>query len=738
MAIAIEVTNKALNQALEYGIGEMEKKSQDEASKLLADKLNRVSAKDLREFNSLKDLNPDQALLRAEQMVNNWMSEKDLMSLPAPQRAEARSIISSWMARTAIAKLAENQSANDIIQKNISADLDSTTKELFALGKSLNTFAKETRSNLQKIVETQEGISKELNQISGDLSKQTQKIEKVADDVDFLKNFAFSRMSAREQLSYLKNQIPPETGKKEWDKRISLLERKIEFEEGYKEYFNGAQNLVTIGKNLGVNGATLQSIQDGLEKLDRLKSGVESIMQNNYLAGIASLSGLFGGGGESAEAARHRAIIARLDRVIENQKLISEQIQVSFKIQVEMLNTLSNQLRQSTEVLYLKMDKVHNDVLGNRVLLANIVHRGLKSCEFVSDQIRDKGLQKAFFAPSNFKRHLSECSLEYDNLFGRKDFATYFALGVYKEARSKEVFEAEESIYADSLTYISGKFKDNYSLNSSLGNPSENAYGLIQKNNALKADLSKRISYGELSEETENLRTRFFSPGVIKNVQRMIAIFPAINIWNARTADNFSTPSDFLNLKEEAGKDDIALLDSALKLVNLSIQQENVLAGDMILPLMYEDFAEIQNEDNKCLGSVQVHARCLLQQNKLLFRNFLVFSLYKEFHDQRFSVATYRQQLRIPGDIKGLKALLKNNWNISWNAEKGIYEAKVAGQPFPMPSYDEVVEAKLSITEVLPSLLRAREDLIHLKTEMRINSTLKSDEKATIHRLFIR
>ncbi|WII73881.1 hypothetical protein QJS83_08320 [Bdellovibrio sp. 22V] len=738
-AIAIEVTNKALNQALEYGIGEMEKKAQEEASKVLVEKLRSLSAKELKEFNALKHLSPDQALVKAESMVNNWISEKDLNTLPTAERAEARSIISSWTARTAIAKLAEHQSAFEIMQKDLSSDLNSAKTELLALGKSLKIFAVETRSTLRKIIKSQDVISQGLNQINSAVNKQSHKIEEVADDVVFLKTFAFSRMTAREQLAYLKKQNPNTNERGEWDKKIALLEEKINFEESYQSYFNGVQNLVTIAKNLGVNGKTVQDIADGIEKINAIKSGIESIVNQNYLSGIATLSGLLGGG-DNAEAAKHRAIIARLDRVIDNQKLLSEQVQISFKIQTEMLSKLSAQIRESTEVLYLKMDKIHNDVLGNRVVLSNLMQKGLKSCEFVSTQMQEKGLQKAFLSTSNFKRHLADCSMEYDNLFRQKDYDTYFSTALYKTTLTKEIVEAEEALYADSIGYILERFKfaDGYAPSILLKNPSENAFGLIKKITAEASNGLGIKTINEAQSEIEQLKHQIFTPAVLKNVQKMISILPAINIWNSRSAESFASSADLLNLKENAGFEDIALIDSALELINISLQQESLRSGDMLLPLMYEEFPQIQNEEQKCYGGSKIYARCLLQQNALLFKNFITFALYKEFYDQRFSLASYKQQLRIPNDVKGLKVLFKNNWNIQWNSTKKVYEAKVAGQTIQMPSAEEATEAKLIYSDSMSALLQLRDDLIHIKAEMNMNAVMKKNEASTIYRLFIR
>ncbi len=736
-AIAIEITNKALNQALEYGIGELERKSQEEASKILADRLKKISAQEVNEFEALKGLKPEQALVRAEKMVNGWIAEKDLSDLPQGERAEARAQISTWVARTALAKLAENQSANDIIHKGFAADIQSAQKNLLALNKTLKQFAKETSQSLEKILSSQESIAQDLLTLSDRTNQQSKKMETIAEDLDFLKTFAFSRMTAREQLSFLKNRPPKGLAQEAWNQKVSLIEKKIEFEENYQRYFNGAKNLITIASNLGVNSETVQSITEGVEKIDRLKSGVESITQGSYLAGIATLSGLLGGR-ENAEAAKHRAIIARLDRVLENQTLLSEQIQTSFKIQVEALNQLSNQLRQSTEVLYLKMDKIHNDVLGNRALLANLVSQGLKSCELVSDQIKDQGFEKAFFTPSNFKNHLSSCSIEYDKIFGTKerDFSPYFSFAAYKSPISKEVFEAEEGLLADSLDYLSVKFRGGFLPSLSLKNPSENAFGLIQKSQVLSKNNSYRATYSELSTEFNTIKTRYFSPGIVKNVQRMIAIFPAINIWTSRTDDNLFSPKDLLRLRPQAGKSDIALIDSALDLVNVAIQQETLLSGDILLSLLREDIQEVQNEKIICEERVRMHPRCLLKQNSLLFRNFINFNIYKDFFDRRFSLASYKQALANPDDLRGLKALLSDYWNITWNKEKALYEGKIAGLTFEMPRYEDVVESQLSYSETLPYLLRTREDLVDLKTEMNMNTSLSKEDRSTIYRLF--
>ncbi|NUN06885.1 MAG: hypothetical protein HUU57_14125 [Bdellovibrio sp.] len=735
VAITIEITNKLLNKSLEFGISEMEKRSQEEASKLLAENLRKVSAKEAQEFNSLKNLPPEEALIKAEKMVDRWFPEDRMQSIPAESRAEGRSIMAHWVARAAIAKLAEYQSAQNIVNNTLSGDIAGAQKELYALGKTLKVFAYETRITLQKISDSQEMIAAGLSDMSMDVKKNGQKIEKVADDVNFLKEFAFSRMTANEQLEFLKKQMGKGPVSDEMSKKISILEHKVNFEDNYKKYFDGAKNLVLIAKNLGVASETVSTLMDGLTKVDKLKTGIEAITEGRYLAGIASISGLFGGGG-NPEAARHQEIIARLDRILENQKLISEQIQTSFKIQVEMLTQLSNQLRHSTELLYTKMDKVHNDVLGNRFILAGIIQKGLISCESASLFLRDNNA-KDVIKNANFRQHLTDCSLEYDRVFKRRDFATYFSSGVYKTASVKELFEADEMLFLDAIRLVRNEFDKGYVPSKSLKNPVENMFGLIQKMDEFDKT-SEHASINGYVEDMGSISTRFFAPGVTKTLQKMLHLYPVLALWNSRISDHTQDSLNIKNIRDNAGAENVDTLNAALELVNISIQQENLMSGDLLLPIMYKKFVQIQTENTKCDSDPKAFARCLLQKNDVLRKNFIVFGLYKEFYDQKISLSSYRQGLRIPNDPNSLKRLLKNNWEINWNAEKKIYEIKVAGIVSPLPSADELTEGKIVHSNSLPLLLQTREELVHLIAETSINKNIASEQKNIIHSLFVK
>lgn len=727
-AMAIELVNKGLTDTLEYGISEFEKKSHSEAAKILADRLRRSSAKDLKEFNSLKGLPPAEALVKAERLANSWFLEKDFSNIPAEQRAEARAITSSWVARTALAKLAEHISASEIIQTNLSSDIEQSKTELFKLGKTLKVFAINTQKSLESIAQAQQSITRQIESLTMESQLQGSKLQEMSDDISFIKEFAFSRMTAREQLNAFKREAMKAEMTAEIRSKIALLEDKVAFEEGYKSYYQGAQNLLTIASNLGVNAGTLKGIAEGIEKVDRLKNGIENIVQGQYLAGVASLSGLFGG--RSAEDAKHKEILQKLNLVLENQKIISDQIAQSFELQMEALGKLSNQIRLSTELLYSKMDKVHSDVLTNRIILNQILSSNLKSCKVAAENIQKRTLLSSF-SNLTFKRHLESCAMEYDKIFGLKEFTPYFSLNSYNSPLVKDFVEQDEANYFDVYSYLYSKFRSNYNLTAALFNPSENAFGLIQKTRVLRSMGAPYIS--DLSNQFKTLQVRLYAPAVIQNVQRMISLLPALNILHASKTETISLTTIAAS-KDKMGQEELELVNSALELVNLSLAQESLMAGEGSLESLYEDFDQLQEEKE----SGPNPAKEMVSKNKIIFKNFIAYSIYREFLDQKLSLLTYKQQLQTAKDVKGFSSLFKKKWNITWDNAKSKYFISVAGVTMAMPSYEEVVQSKLEFSDSVPLLLQTREDLLQLKTEMEMSENLNSADIKVLHQILLR
>jgi hypothetical protein len=89
------------------------------------------------------------------------------------------------------------------------------------------------------------------------------------------------------------------------------------------------------------------------------------------------------------------------------------------------------------------------------------------------------------------------------------------------------------------------------------------------------------------------------------------------------------------------------LLKNALYLTQSSIAQEALLAGEPILNLLYKDKTELFKYDNPCTDANLNNGNlsCALYSNRLLMKNFLLYSVYTSSNSARYTLAYQTEQL---------------------------------------------------------------------------------------------
>jgi hypothetical protein len=228
----------------------------------------------------------------------------------------------------------------------------------------------------------------------------------------------------------------------------------------------------------------------------------------------------------------------------------------------------------------------------------------------------------------------------------------------------------------------------------------------------------------------------------------LIQVSPTVNLYEQFKTPNEemgSNPLDVLNsMMQPKGTLYLKWLGNLMQLVNTNISQQVMLSGISLANTPVAQILATNKLDPSKVDCRQLDETsflyCALDRNSDLLHNVLTYSLYNDLRNRTLPSVGYTYVTSLPhstdAELDAMITALKNSLSSPWPLTKGTLPdgtpwifTQLANKPVPIPTGQELSQGIIQYRPELKYLLAARENLIDLMTEMRLNEVSDEDVK---------
>ena len=199
-------------------------------------------------------------------------------------------------------------------QADIQTEVDQSKQNLTGLANAFVQYRNENQAQMEEIT----SIQNEINEKMQGLAKQGQLNQ---DNLEFIKEFMFGKMSPEEQLTSIQigmlDTTLTVTQKADKEKQLELVIKRQELNTAIVGFMDNSGKLISIAQRLNVAPDVVKTLRDAHRVGMAGYSAFNSIMSGNYLAAASSVLDAFGIGGPSPEESRHAEIMSALQEIQE-------------------------------------------------------------------------------------------------------------------------------------------------------------------------------------------------------------------------------------------------------------------------------------------------------------------------------------------------------------------------------------------------------------------------------------
>ncbi|MBT7736249.1 hypothetical protein HN709_01040, partial [Candidatus Peregrinibacteria bacterium] len=432
-------------------------------------------------------------------------------------------------------------------------------------------------------------------------------------------------------------------------KRLDALAAKQDLKNSVNSYLNKAQHITTILSNTGFDSKTVAKANELINLGNVAMSAFTAYSSGNVLGAVSVVSSLFGGKGKADPAAqRHRQIMNKLtviegkiDTVIDLQ---IETIKNQYKTLVR-LDEISLKIDELHAAEMEKIDELKSETLFNRLTNVSLANRQLGVLETFSIPFKElKQDDDQFLSYSALERFYKRRGHRFENNVEILDSLLNVFSPVLDPSLDLAVYESEGEDEATGINLITDLIKgykniigylEGYGFLETLINeyswaPMIDVYELDKR-----VSTEKLIVHGELGQRT----TLYVSSFLINTnlLHRTFQVLEEIHIFFPLQNKNTSAWSDLLALEDLVSSQyhevtGLTHFKDLLTLVNIALIQQNLLAGDKLLDLIYRRLFvdKVDHESTEYLDIVGV-----LNSNKLLKANFSKYFIKRQLEKER-------------------------------------------------------------------------------------------------------
>jgi hypothetical protein len=498
-------------------------------------------------------------------------------------------------------------------------EIDQNQKDISGLAQTFSKFADQMTSQVATLRQQQSDLKDSLVDLQANVTADHDKLGTVT-------TFLYAKMSPAERKAaidagLLDGTLPPD--------QIAVLKKENDLEvksqalqATAKEYLDGANNIVAIARNLGVSDSIVKPAQEVVQAGQDVMGAMTAFASGNYLAGIASITSVFGIGGPDVNEIRFEQILNRLGIIDKKLDILGEKVDAVLRGEQQILDlqkqtykaivAVSQQIADSHDQEMKELSTIEGRIATLNNTLLYIATNNFSSCTTlvtpndINQPIIDT---KTKLYPSEARLHqlyvdsstsFSDCfqhfayTLRYQPAQNRWVFdPTFFSLTSYRTtgllpqeqvSKADQVEAFVEHTYANALNLLSQAPLDALSKPErveSLFIPLNSVDALDSK---LKSTLQVTNAKGFNSDQLLDLVSVPLSvPAVLAHARAAINIhayylfLDALN--NPRPWKDLITATDV----RQTGR---TVLDETRLLLDVTIAQQMLISGDSLLPVI--------------------------------------------------------------------------------------------------------------------------------------------------------
>lgn len=613
--------------------------------------------------------------------------------------------------------------------------IEQNRRDIIGITQTFTLYAERTQEQLNGIAQAQEELRTSLNTLN-DRVGRTEK------GVEFIQQFMFAKMNPDEQISALRSGLfpdMPEGQRKDLEEKIALIQKRENLNKQVVGYLNGAQEVVNIANSLGVNSAVVNKLQAGVSIGNSAFKAFEAFSSGNLLGGISAVASIFGIGGRDIAGERHQEVMQALGGLYDQFGVVNEKLDNLLKGQAQIqknqvmiynaIITLSKQVESYHLEEMMKLERIERGVFYNRALINAEIAEKYGSCFQIRSSEPQFDIASGIYPTyDEFVAMYGNKRDQFDNCFPRL-VTTRINAGLFPLNFRLETYEDKEtdvgayirSVYNPSLDILLSDSRSKQKLISQhlscLLAPMQTVADLDYKVTSVKDVWQPRFKL-----PFDVLMNHLLAPAAVRlhgdNVVRLHFLH---QLFEPHPPKKPYTRDQLLRLEVDRRTGYDALSES-LNLVDISIAQQNLLSGDILLPKLYEIFkkaTETSSEPNKPDPDKKLYDRAenLLKANPVLARNFILYSLRREVLEKS-NFLTYHLALGFKKDAKALQSTTVLPWQFQWRdevkegdnvKEEAGWYVKIGDNQHRLPTSEELAEGQLTHQPDVEALIALRE-----------------------------
>ena len=542
-------------------------------------------------------------------------------------------------------------------------ELEQEITNVKAMGQSLWNAIELNDSRISRIsnnmTKIRDNLQKQITQNKSDILANRK-------DIEYLQNFMYGRMSAKERIDALNSGFFPEMSTAEKEKikeQLAMEEAREEIIKDMGEYLNSAGDILNIASNFGFKSKFLDDAGKLVQAGTHILNGVKAMNSPmGWLSATSSFSNLLSIGKPDVGATRHKQIMKALGAIMRNQKLMLNKLESIEKNQVEILKNqkiifeaivdLGKQVQENHNELLDKLDEIQEDVLINREGIAELVRIQYKNCFDPVTAIGTpfgnlsytelKDFYAAWSQPTS--NNIIPCIEGLNNTIsfgsGAANTAFNILFDLYEEKENIDDFIRRYwNPQIEVLELIINKYDIDFEQ-----------FFLMSINPNLFVDnvdliYSKEINY-EIPGRLKTLQNIIKDQKInlIKSYYSSEATFEILNLFKNYQVFYETIASDPGKLKDlndltdyDSFNGPLAFrIENALLRLDVLILQRNLVSGSPLMPYYYKVLFEEEGEEN-----LKSKILTLLRENPRLKANFVNYIVKRELDHTNSSLSQY-------------------------------------------------------------------------------------------------
>lgn len=717
---------QAGDNAAKKNLEAMAQESKFQTQQLLRNQLRNDTGQFQAQWQEIRKLGPEEARTKTRELMEEWGHQFTSNIKDPQERREVDQLFTASLVEAAIGEMngvqAENNVTNEIQNQTIAQNAQDITKT----NQVLVRYQKRTDDRIQNIKDLTSEINSDIQSIhesamktEAGLTDAHRKLDRIQTDLGFTQEFMFGQMPPEEQLRALNRGFFPEMPMAEraaLEKKIQLVKKKQQLSNVMSQTLGSAQDVIDIAKTIGLNGKFISQLQEGVERGSKIASGINSLVNQNYLGAMKDFAGAIFGSGPDIGEIRHQEVMKSLKELAEGQEMIFNQQKVMIENQIKIYDAISHVSKQIESLaeriqadhakVISSIDALHQAVLVNRQMILRQLTKDLRRCETFlngANQLFAQNQMPANTTADRFKQlgydfgqDLIDCRTGLDDVFRPSNFASsLLSLEYWIPHISDGVSSYLQDLFIPLMTYYTQR---------------------VEPSPSLKA----------------------LNPTILLDLKdKLMAITPYLEVFDlSRNHAVLLTPEDFKKTPRTIRH--IGLLQSLYQTLLQSIAIERITAGTP------EMFTKIR-EDLSSTSTENIEtATKLLEANPLLAENFVKDSLRSQFIKTDTGITGYQLVLRAPkGSQFPILMAKMPHMRIEEIEEKSQGEIIFRGIRFgkrivSLPDPKDLLQPNLAKTETEKLLQRAADDVLNTLTDVQFESLLeKNTDRETLRFLYI-